>query len=236
MGAERERCSYRRYGEGRRCDSQGHVESLAEKHAAAMATRRVKGVKALADEIDVQIPLERRRGDAEIAATALDRLAGDVSVPGDAVTVTAEQGWITLTGEVERYHQKVAAEPDVRRLFGVVGVSNQITIKPGIEVSNIGDDIMHALHRSWFFDPKTITVSIAGGKVRLTGAVHSQYDRQVAAETAWAATGVTDVVGPRRITRAFALSLLSDVYAVNASGFKFTRWRTISPTSSGNVA
>ncbi len=88
---------------------------------------------------------------------------------------------------------KAAAEQDVRRLHGVVGVDNLITIKSAVQPSGLSDDIMHALHRSWFFDPKTINVSAEGGTVRLTGTVHSAHERQVAAATAWSAPGVTDV-------------------------------------------
>jgi osmotically-inducible protein OsmY len=172
----------------------GHVESFAEKQAAEIAARRVRGVKAVVEEIAVRLPVGVGRGDAEIAAAAVERLAWDVAVPPDAVQVKVEQGWITLTGAVDWFYQRDAAEQDVRRLFGVVGLSNQIAIKPKVDVANISDDIMHALHRSWFFDPHTITVTADGGRVRLTGSVHSPHDRQVAAATAWAAPGVIDVV------------------------------------------
>jgi len=171
----------------------GHVESYAEKQAAEMAARRVRGVKAVAEEIEVRLPFGTERSDDEIAAAAVDRLAWDVAIPCDAVKIKVEKGWVTLTGEVDWYFQKEAAEQDVRRLFGVVGVSNQISIKPRVNLSNISDDIMHAMNRSWFFDPKTITVSAHGGKVRLTGTVNSLHDRQVAAATACAAPGVTEV-------------------------------------------
>jgi osmotically-inducible protein OsmY len=116
-----------------------------------------------------------------------------VAIPRDAVKVKVEKGWITITGEVDWHYQTQAAEQDVRGLYGVVGVSNQTSIKPRINVSNLSDDITHALHRSVFFDPKEVTVTAQGGKVRLTGKVHSWHDRQVAAMTAWAAPGATAV-------------------------------------------
>jgi len=171
----------------------GHVESFMEKYAAEKAVHRVKGVKAVAEEIEVQIPFERERGDEVIAEAAIDRLAWDVSVPRDAVSVKVEKGWITLTGEVDWHYQKEAAEQDIRRLMGVVGVSNQTTIKPRINTANVSDDIMHALHRSWFFDPQTIKVTANGGKVRLSGTAQSWHERQVAASTAWASPGTTAV-------------------------------------------
>ncbi len=171
----------------------GHVESYAEKHNVEQAVLRVKGVKAVAIEIDVKLPMDAKRGDDDIAAAAIERIGWDVSVPRDAVKVGVDQGWVTLTGEVDWHYQKLAAEQDVHRLYGVTGVSNQITIKPRVNTENLSDDIMHALHRSWFFDPQTIHVSAEGGKVRLSGTTPSLHDRQVAAATAWTAHGVTDV-------------------------------------------
>jgi osmotically-inducible protein OsmY len=172
----------------------GHVDTFAEKHAAEVAALRVRGVKAVAEEIEIRLRPETQRTDDEIAAAAVERLAWDVSVPPDAVRVAVESGWITLSGEVEWHYQKAAAEEDMRRLFGVVGVTSRVAIKSKIQTSNISDDIMHALHRSWFFDPKTINVtSVGDGTVRLTGTVHSSHERQVAAAAAWAAPGVTEV-------------------------------------------
>jgi osmotically-inducible protein OsmY len=171
----------------------GHVETFAEKHAAEAAALRVKGVQAVANEIEVRLRPETQRTDDEIAAAAVERLAWDVTVPPEAVKVSVENGWITLSGEVDWHYQKAAAEQDVHRLFGVVGVTNLIAIKSRVHPSDISDDIMHALHRSWFFDPATITVTAEDGKVRLTGTVHSAHARQVAAATAWSAPGVTEV-------------------------------------------
>lgn len=172
----------------------GHVESLAEKHAAEAVTRLVKGVKGVAEEIKVRLALDFQRDDDVIALAAVNRLGWDVSVPRDAVKVSVEKAWVTLTGEVPWHYQKEAAEQDIRHLYGVVGVTNQISIKPSVDVSNISDNIMHAMHRSWFFDPKTINVRATLGRVTLTGTAKSPHDRDVAASTAWAAAGVTEVV------------------------------------------
>ncbi len=171
----------------------GHVESFFEKHEVEVATLRMRGVRAVVMKIDVKLPFDMTRGDDDIAAAAVDRLGWDISVPRDAVKIAVDQGWVTLSGEVDWNYQKQAAEFDVHRLIGIIGVSNQITIRPQINTSNLSDDITHALHRSWFFDPKMISVSADGGKIRLTGTVPSLHDRQVAAATAWTARGVTDV-------------------------------------------
>jgi osmotically-inducible protein OsmY len=171
----------------------GKVESYAQKHAAELAARRVKGVLAIAQEIQVEIPFEHQRGDREIAAAILERLVWDASIPKDAVHVMVEKGWVTLSGQVDRHYQSKAAEQDVRPLLGVTGLSNMIAIKPHLDTAAIGNDIALALQRSWVPDPDAILVTAVDGRVKLTGNVHSWHARQVAAETAWGARGTVDV-------------------------------------------
>jgi osmotically-inducible protein OsmY len=132
------------------------------------------------------------RDDADIAEAALNRLAWDVSIPDDAIKVKVQNGWITLTGEVDWHYQQEAATQDVRRLLGVVGLSDQTTVKPSLNEANIRDSVLLALARSWA-SPANIEVSTEGGTVRLSGAVHSMHDRNLAAATAWAARGTTRV-------------------------------------------
>jgi osmotically-inducible protein OsmY len=170
----------------------GHVDSYAEKFAAERATRGLKDVKAVAEELEVGLPSSVKRGDEEIASAAINRMKWDSSIPTDAVKAKVEKGWVTLTGEVDWHYQKDAAADDVRRLLGVVGVSNEIAIKPRPNTSKIKDDIMAALDRSWF-DAGTIDVTAQGGKVKLTGRVESWYERDEATAAAWAAPGTTSV-------------------------------------------
>lgn len=171
----------------------GHVETYAEKHDAAVAAHRVKGVKAVANEIEVRLPVDDQRTDEDIAAAALERLAWDVTIPDGTVHLSVEDGWVTLSGEVDWQYQRENTEQALQRLLGVTGISNEIVIKKQIDAGHISDEIMHALHRSWFFDPKTIDVRVDDGTVYLTGTVHSPHDRQIAGATAWAAPGVVDV-------------------------------------------
>ncbi len=171
----------------------GHVDNYAAKAAAENAVRRVKGVRAVAEEMEVHLPMDTARSDAAIAAAAIERLAWNVSVPRDAITVSVEKGWVALSGEVDWWYQKDAAEQDVRRLWGVVSVSNQVTIKARVDTGELSDDITHALHRSWFFNPDNVKVTAKGGRVKLTGTVQSWHERQTAASTAWAAPGAIAV-------------------------------------------
>ncbi|MFW2853987.1 BON domain-containing protein [Sphingomonas sp. TX0543] len=171
----------------------GHVDTYAQKHAAEVAAHRVKGVHALANDVEVRLPADDQRTDEDIAAAALERLAWDVTIPDGTIHLTVEDGWVTLGGHVDWHYQRENAEQALQRLYGVTGISNEIAIKKQIDAGHISDDIMHALHRSWFFDPKTIDVRVDEGTVFLSGTVHTPHDRQVAAATAWAAPGVTDV-------------------------------------------
>ncbi len=171
----------------------GHVDSYAGKLAAETAARRVKGVKALAEEIEVRLPFDVRRTDDEIAAAAIERIAWNVAIPQDSITVKVEKGWVTLTGQVDFWYQKDAAEQEIRPLMGVTGVSNQATIKPAVNARNLREDIALALHRSWFSHPDQIHVTSEGGHVWLTGSVHSFHERQVAGTTAWSSPGATMV-------------------------------------------
>lgn len=171
----------------------GRVESLVEKAAAEAAATRVRGVKAVVDALDVGLPSEAVRPDEAIAAAAAERLAWNAHVPPGAVTVSVEEGWVTLGGEVDWHYQRLAAVLDVSRLTGVVGITDAIAIRAKPSASTISDDIMHALHRSWFFDPQTIKVTVDGDKVRLSGTVRSPHDRQIALATAWSEPGVVEV-------------------------------------------
>jgi osmotically-inducible protein OsmY len=169
----------------------GHVESFVERHAAEDAASRVKGVKGVAEEIEVRLPFDIKRSDDDIAAAALNRLAWNASLPKDAIKVKVEKGIVTLTGQVDWHYQLVSAEADVRNLFGVVALFNEVKVKSKVDTANLSDCISTALHRHWFFDPKTVKVSAEGGSVKLTGTVHSWHDRNVAGTTAWSAPGAT---------------------------------------------
>src|SRR6516162_8925706 len=110
----------------------GHVASYAEKQAAIAAVRRVKGVRAIAEEIEVRYPYQKTPDD-EIAKRAIDILAWDTMVPSESIQIMVHDGWVTLTGSVDWHYQKKHAEEDVRRLSGVRGVTNAVEIKPSVQ-------------------------------------------------------------------------------------------------------
>ena len=170
----------------------GHVENYLEKCRAERAAVGVKGVKAVVEELEVKLHPGMTRSDEDIANAAINRLAWEVSVPRDAVRIKVEKGWVTLTGSVDWHFQKEAAEHAIQGMLGVVGVSNETTIKPRADATDISRKIDLALHRSWF-DPKTITVTTNDGRVKLTGTVDTPGDRFIAGATAWGAPGATDV-------------------------------------------
>ncbi len=172
----------------------GHVETYIQKFAAEKAVRRVKGVRAVAEEIEVRVPTGLSRTDDEIATVAANQLSWDVSLPRDSIMAKVEKGWVTLTGQVGWHYQQQAAEQDVHGLHGVIGVTNHITLKPRVNTANLSDDIMHAIGRSWFFDDESVHVRAdENGRVTLTGSVPSLHDWDLASTTVWSAAGTTQV-------------------------------------------
>ena len=171
----------------------GHVGSYAEKIAAERATGRVSGVKAVAEELEVRYPSALKQGDDDIAKWALQVLSWDINVPKDTVKIKVEKGFVTLSGDVDWYYQRSAAEADVRKLHGVIGVTDNIKIKPSVQASDVRAKIEAALKRNAQIEADNITVRADGGKVTLTGKVETWYDRNLAKRTAWSAPGVTQV-------------------------------------------
>ena len=171
----------------------GHVPTYWEKRTAERAAQRVKGVKALVEEIEVQLRGEDRWADDTIAERALQRLASDAAVPKDRITLKVEDGWVTLDGEVDWNFQKTAAEHDVHNITGVRGLTNKISIKPQVRSFEVREKIAKALARTAALDAAAISIKSDDGSVTLRGKVHSWSERQLVEDAAWSAPGVKEV-------------------------------------------
>ena len=172
----------------------GHVPSFFEKLAAERATGRVKGIRAIAEELEVRLPFSVKHDDGEIARRALAILEWGTFPSVKADHVKVEKGWVTLTGEVDWQYQKQSAVDAIRRLAGVVGVSNLIAIRPHVTEGNVQDSISKAYRRNAELESAGIKVSVDGGRVSLSGKVHNWRVRRTAENAAWAIPSVTQVV------------------------------------------
>jgi osmotically-inducible protein OsmY len=169
----------------------GWVDSYLKKWSAEDAARRVAGVKAVANDLEVKLATERT--DPDIAAAAVHALEWDSSVPAGKVQVTVSKGWVTLRGEVEWQYQRQSAESVVRRLAGVKGVTNLIIVKPSTTPSELKKKIEDALIRNAQLDAKNITVEVQGSKAILRGTVRAWIEKEEAGRVAWSAPGITEV-------------------------------------------
>ena len=165
----------------------GYVSSYAEKLAAERAVRRVKGVRAIAEEIEVHLPSDKKVADAQIAEQAVDLLKWRVGSPAERIAVKVEKGIVTLTGEVDWRYQANNAGAAVHNLGGVALVINQIRVKSPVGVFEVKEKIENALRRNAELDASRITVQTDGGKVVLGGKVHAFFERDIAEEAAWSA-------------------------------------------------
>jgi osmotically-inducible protein OsmY len=176
----------------------GFVNSYWEKDAAEKAAKRVYGVRGVAN--DLQVKLGITRTDPEIARDAVQELQSHVSIPADQIKVTVSNGWVTLEGTVDWQYKKVLAESAVKRLRGVLGVTNNIEVKPRVTPVDVRSKIEEALKRNAELDARRITVEVDGTTVKLYGSVRSWAERQEAENAACSAPGITKVENHITIT------------------------------------
>jgi osmotically-inducible protein OsmY len=171
----------------------GFTPSYTDRLEAEAAAKRVTGVLGVANDIEVRLPAIDQRPDPDIARDAVAALKAQLPISHDRIKVVVKDGWLTLEGAVEWQYQKSTAESAVRKVKGVKGVTNVITVKPKAEPADIQRKIQEAFKRNAEVDANRITVETHGSEVILKGTVRSWIEREEAERVAWSAPGVTRV-------------------------------------------
>jgi osmotically-inducible protein OsmY len=178
----------------------GHVPVYAQKFTAEEAARRVRGVKAVANDLEVRLSDGGRRSDTDIAAAVVSALQWDAAVPDERIQATVRDGWITLGGIVDWQFQKEAADCAVRPLIGARGVTNSILVKPRVQPADIAARMRAAIARSAVRGSQGIRVESHDGTAVLRGDVHSLAEREEAERVAWSVPGVSRVQNDLMVT------------------------------------
>lgn len=177
----------------------GTVFSYAEKIAAESAAKRVKGVRAIAEEMKVKLPSDRRVTDEDIAKRIANILQWSAAIPNETIKAEVRNGYVTLAGEVDWNFEREAARDQIAGIQGVTAVSNLIKVRTKAAKSDITKEITRALHRNADLEASHIKVDVVNGKVTLDGDVKAWYERKLVEDAVWSAPGVTAVVDNLRI-------------------------------------
>ena len=170
----------------------GHVSTYSEKLAAAKAAERVYGVRAVANEIEVRLT-DDKRDDGDIARAIAHVLDWNTNIPTGKVKARVENGWVTMEGVVEYAHQRNEVERMVRHVRGVIGITNNIQVRPPATEQNLQARIAEALRRHAELDARSISVEVNDHTARLYGHVHSIHELSAARAAAASAPGIERV-------------------------------------------
>jgi len=180
----------------------GIVDAYWKKISAENAVKKISGVTAVVQKIEVKLSESGKRKDTDIAEAIQSAFRWSVLVPKDKIKVKVENGWVTLEGSVEWDFEKNAAQRAVEKLEGVSGVINNIKVAPKVTPGEIKQKIRSAFFRSATVDSDRVTVDVDGGTVTLRGKVRSWAERKEAEREAWLAPGVTKVINDIEIDTA----------------------------------
>jgi Predicted periplasmic or secreted lipoprotein len=171
----------------------GMVDTYSKKVYAERAAKKVAGVKAIAEDIQVGVSPVYRKTDAEIAEAVINALKWHTQIQDEKLKVKVEDGIVKLEGEVEWNYQRTQAKSAIENLAGVRLVNNFITVKSRVTPTDIQQKINAAFQRSANIDASRITAEVVGSKVILSGKVRSFAEKDDAENAAWYASGVTSV-------------------------------------------
>jgi len=172
----------------------GYVNDYSKKLAAEKAVKRVKGVKAVAEDIQVRLPFEMQKDDEEIAVEVVNALKWNTNIPDEKISIKVDNGWVTMEGELEWQYQRDAALSAVRDLIGINGVINLLKLKPVLNASIIKSNIRKALERNADLEADKITIDASDSTVTINGKVHSWSEKSEAERAIWATPGVAKVI------------------------------------------
>jgi osmotically-inducible protein OsmY len=171
----------------------GTVKHYADRFTAEQVVKRVRGVRAIANELEVKLAIPGEHSDADIATAVANALRWNVSLSAYDLKPVVIRGWVTLSGQVNYGYQKSLAEGLVRYLVGVKGITNDIGVKPAIKTEDVKKQIEAAFQRQAHLDANEIQVKVSDGTVTLAGWVHSWREKDDAAQAAFKAAGVGKV-------------------------------------------
>ena len=171
----------------------GQIDTYSKKLSAEKAAKKVAGVKAIAEDIQIGVSPAYNKTDTEIAEAVLNALKWHTAVEEEKIKIKVENGNVTLEGEAEWDFQRSNAKTAIENLTGVRSVFNLITVKPKITASDIEQKISAAFHRSATIDAGKITADVMGSRVTLRGTVHSYTEKEDAENAAWNAPGVLSI-------------------------------------------